>query len=466
MLSRRDVLQRGAAFSLGFAGLHALMRPGTAVADSLRLRADAGYGPLQSDPAGLISLPAGFKYTIISSHRQRMDDGLYVPAKHDGMAAFAGPDGRTIIVRNHELDTKDLSKGAFGGRGQHLTDALRPKLYDAGKGALPALGGTTTLVFNTKTQELERHFLSLAGTVYNCAGGPTPWGTWLSCEETMTKADDQYSKDHGFVFEVTPTSEPQLQPAKPIEAMGRFTHEAVAIDPKSGVVYMTEDVQDGLFYRYIPNVPGKLHEGGRLQCLMLKEIARADLRNWDRQVVAPGRKYPVAWIDVEDILAPNNDGRFAGHDRGAAIFARGEGMWYADGVVYFACTVGGKQMCGQIWKYTPSAAEGKPGELHEAGHLELFIEPNDSSIISNCDNITVAPWGDLIVCEDAVPDDDKENYLLGISPEGKVYKLAKNISSASEFAGATFSPDGTTLFVNIQGNGITLAITGPWDKKG
>jgi secreted PhoX family phosphatase len=466
MLSRRDVLQRGAAFSLGFAGLHALMRPGMAIGDSLRLSADTGYGPLVADPNRIISLPPGFKYTVISSHRQRMDDGLYVPAKHDGMAAFAGPEGRTIIVRNHELDTQDLSKGAFGGRGQHLTNVLRPKLYDSGTGAVPALGGTTTLVFNTKTQELERHFMSLAGTVYNCAGGPTPWGTWLSCEETMSRAGQRYSKDHGFVFEVVPTAEPELQVAKPIEPMGRFTHEAVAIDPKSGVVYMTEDVQDGLLYRYIPKVPGKLHEGGRLQCLMLKDITKADLRHWDRQVAQPGRKMPVAWIDFEDIYAPNNDGRYAGQDRGAAIFARGEGMWYAGGTIYFACTVGGKQMCGQIWKYTPSAAEGTPGESTNPGMLELFVEPDDSSIISNCDNITVAPWGDLIVCEDAVPKDDKVNFLLGITPEGKVYKLAENISSASEFAGATFSPDGTTLFVNVQENGVTLAITGPWDKRG
>ncbi|MFZ4575456.1 MAG: alkaline phosphatase PhoX [Phycisphaerales bacterium] len=461
-LSRRHVLQRSLAFSLGFSGLHTLLRPGTAMADLLRLHAGPGYGPLVSDPAGQLDLPAGFSYKAISCFREVMDDGLTVPAKHDGMAAFPGPDGLTVLVRNHELDTADMVRGAFGSRGQRLTDAIRAKMYDTGHGSVPALGGTTTVVYDTRAKRVVRHSMSLAGTVYNCAGGMTPWGTWLSCEETMTLAGDRYSKDHGYVFEVKASAEAGLQKAEPIEAMGRFQHEAAAVDPRSNVVYMTEDLADGLLYRYIPKVPGKLHEGGRLQCLMLKGAPRADTRNWEKQTFGLGTAHAAEWFDLEHTASAQNDLRYANFERGAAVFGRGEGMWYANGVIYFATTIGGKAQRGQIWKYTPSAKEGTPLEAQSPGMLELFVEPNDGTLIGNCDNITVAPWGDLVVCEDAVPDDDKENFLLGISPEGSVYKLARNAGSSSEFAGATFSPDGSTLFVNRQNEGQTLAITGPW----
>jgi secreted PhoX family phosphatase len=166
----------------------------------------------------------------------------------------------------------------------------------------------------------------------------------------------------------------------------------------------------------------------------------------------------VTWIDLDDVESPEDDLRFRGFASGAARFARGEGMWYGRGAIYFACTNGGSEKKGQIWKYTPSPDEGKPEESREPGRLELFVEPNDGTLVENADNLTMAPWGDLIVCEDG----SEQQFLVGVTPEGEIYKFARNAMNTSELAGATYSPDGSTLFVNIQSPGITLAITGPW----
>ena len=164
------------------------------------------------------------------------------------------------------------------------------------------------------------------------------------------------------------------------------------------------------------------------------------------------------WITLDDVESPENDLRFRGAKNGAAIFARGEGMWFDKGKVYFTCTNGGKKKLGQLFIYTPSPSEGKNNENNNPGKLKLLVEPQDSEIMDMCDNITVAPWGDMIICEDGKGTD----YLLGIQPDGTIYKLAKNALNSKEFAGGVFSPDGSILFVNIQLPGFTLAITGPW----
>jgi hypothetical protein len=165
-------------------------------------------------------------------------------------------------------------------------------------------------------------------------------------------------------------------------------------------------------------------------------------------------------MDIEDVESPLDDLRLQGFRKGAARFARGEGMWYADGEIYFACTNGGAHEVGQIFKYVPSRYEGTARETDTPGTLELFIESSDQNLLKNCDNLTIAENGNLFICEDAA-DTCK---IVCITPEGKLFEFARNSYTKSELAGACFSPDGETLFVNIQKNGQTLAITGPWDR--
>jgi hypothetical protein len=460
MQNRRHFLKQASAFAIGFTGLHAFVG-----CSSTRTNWPAGQslvGPLRPDPDGLFDLPAGFSYEIVSRYGDVMDDGFRVPHRPDGMATFPGPDGTTLLVRNHEIDADaPMEEGPFRPEG----DASRSQmpdadLYDPGKGRRGGLGGTTTVVYDTDRQAVRRQFVSLAGTIRNCAGGPTPWNSWLTCEETVQRADDSFAKDHGYVFEVPATATPQRAAPRPIRAMGRFNHEAVAVDPKSGVVYLSEDRHDGLLYRYLPNERGALHKGGRLQCCCVRGHDSLDTRNWgDGPDIAPGTTFEVTWMDLDDVDPPEDDLRKRGYADGAARFAREEGMWYGNDAVYVACTNGGHIQKGQVWRYTPSPHEGTDRETEAPGTLELFVEPNDTTVLENADNLTVAPWGDVIACEDGSGTDT----LVGITPEGQFYKLGRNARSNSELAGAVFSPDGSTLFMNVQHEGLTLAITGPWN---
>jgi len=473
-LSRRHLLQRGIALSAGFAGLSSLMTGaargtlGTARLSQVASGAvGVGYGPLIKDPVGIFDLPAGFTYTVISRRGDKMSDGLYVPGQPDAMAAFPGPrDNTVVIVRNHELRPDANTWSAFG-KDLELLDKVEPaRIYDRGSGKVPACGGTTNIVYNTKDKRVEREFLSLAGTINNCAGGATPWGTWLTCEEDTTTPGMGLEKLHGYVFEVPATEAMEVTMPRPIKEMGRFRHEACSIDPRSGVVYLTEDHVDGLLYRFIPKNPHNLHVGGRLQALVVQERLGLDTSNAPgKPKVELGKPMAIAWMDLEDIDSPKDDLRHRYAEKGAAIFARNEGMWYGNEGVYFAATTGGSAGKGQLWKYVPSAHEGTPEEKDAPGMLELFVEPNDSSVIENADNVAVAPWGELFLCEDEVGDGDDENYVVGVTPKGQAYRFAKNAKSKGEVAGAVFSPDGSTMFVNMQNDGLTLAIVGPWKKQ-
>jgi len=460
-ISRRHFLTRSSSVALGFAGLSALLARGstTGLLDAL-IRSDdsIGFGALIRDPKGILDLPAGFSYSIFSKIGEAMDDGLRVPGKHDAMGAFPfiNDDGsidpdRTIIIRNHEIEDAHKTTGPFKAKGSlNLID--RSKIYDQGHGR-PSRGGTSTLIYNTKAQALEQHWLSLAGTERNCAGGITPRNSWLTCEETAAVKGERFEQDHGFVFEVPATTTPSLAEPKPIKAMGRFVHEACCTDPRTGIVYMTEDRHDGIIYRYVPNDPDDLHAGGKLEALSIADQPSFDTRNWDTQSVQVGQRLGVQWISLDDIQSPKDDLRYRGFDDGAARFARGEGMWWGNESAYFAATTGGKGYHGQLWRIIPN-----DDGLHDL--LELFIEPKDPSVLEHADNITFSPWGDIIACED----ENKPPHLVGVTMEGQLYRIARNATSNSEFAGAVFSPDGSTLFVNIQNPGWTLAIVGPWKQ--
>jgi len=240
--------------------------------------------------------------------------------------------------------------------------------------------------------------------------------------------------------------------------MGRFRHEAVAVSPESGIVYLTEDLNDGVLYRYLPDDPTHLREGGRLQALAVTDRLSADLRDWEGiPPMQQGDVRTVHWVDLEDVDSPDDSLRYQAFDRGAARFARAEGMWHGDGEVFFACTTGGRAKAGQLWRYHPArpGVEGTRHERTEPGTLELFLQPDDPSVLENADNITQSPSGDLVVCEDG----SGEQFLLGVTPRGTIYPIARNALNNSEFAGCCFSPDGSTLFVNYQNPGLTIAIT-------
>jgi uncharacterized protein len=447
MTTRRQFIKHSFAVSAGFAGLNSFLSVPT-------VAQQATFRPVIEK---WLELPDGFNAKIISRWGEKMADGFLVPGHPDGMAAF-DVGGKVVLIRNHENKPSPQKYGAFGEDLSLLANARKNDFFDYGFGKAPALGGTSTLIFNERTQTLERQFLSLAGTIRNCAGGPTPWNSWITCEEDTTPKGTTTETSHGYNFEI-PASAQGLVTPLPLKEMGRFNHEAICVDPVTGIVYQTEDRGDSLIYRFIPKQPGRLSKGGMLQALAIKDNKGFDTRNWESSQLKIGEPLEVEWITMRDVDSDEDDLRIRGFANGAALFARGEGMWFGNSEVYFACTNGGSQKAGQVFRYVPGKKEGKPDEKDSPGKLVLFAEPNNTDILKYCDNLTVAPWGDVILVEDS-----KDAYIRGITPSGKIYNIGRNIGSDSELAGACFSPSGKTLFINIQGDGLTLAITGPWEK--
>ena len=460
-ITRKKFLKKASILTIGFAGLSNYL-----LSNSLNQLTKSSL-KLLPDSNKILDLPYGFHYNIISRFGDTMNDGLQVPNHADGMGCFDIGENKIALIRNHELGRfeefnfkTDYNKSAFSKVDKISEFYPRKNIYDNCRDNIVCFGGTTTIIYNRKTSTVENEYLSLAGTLINCSGGVTPWGTWISCEETMVKKNKFLLKDHGYNFEVTPNIKRTLSEPYPIKQMGRFRHEAVAFDKKTGAVYQTEDRKDGMIYRYLPNQKTKLLKGGKLQALSFKDNLSLDTRNWDETAIFKNEVYKVEWIDIKDVTSQNDDLRYQGFQKGCARFARPEGMWEHNGEIFFTCTSGGKNGLGQIWKYIPSPYEGTSDEYKNPSKLELFFESDSSKSLDMCDNITISPWGDVVICEDGRGVD----HLVGVRSDGTSYKIAKNVLNSSEFAGACFSSDGETLFVNIYKPTITLAITGPWNQ--
>lgn len=392
-----------------------------------------GSSTLVPDPEGLLDLPPGFRYQILGRAFDPMSDGLRAPAAPDGMACFDAPDGSWVLMRNHELD-RDPADGAFGGEAPE-------EAYDR-----RAQGGVSRLVLDPRTLALRSSNMVLAGTLRNCAGGPSPWG-WLTCEETLEEG-------HGYVF-ACPIGAPRVVRSAPIRGYGRFRHEAVAIDPRTHVAYLTEDEGDGCLYRFVPRRYDEPFTG-QLQALCVEEAPAYSTS----ERMAHDRSVRVTWVDVTDADPRDGTVRELARNAGAAVVRRGEGIWYHDGAVYFTSTNGGHAGLGQVFRLRLSpgdlalASTGRRG----ADELDLVAESGGNGELDGPDNITVAPWGDVFVAEDGGSD----QFIRAVDAEGRVREVARNARSGGELAGVCFSPDGSTLFFNLQRDGYTVAVRGPW----
>lgn len=469
-LDRRKFLASGAAVagSAAVAGhlFTTLDRAGATSSPALGATAAAGYGPLVRTPDQngdeIIAVPEGFTYVTFSKTLAPMSDGTLTPRAHDGMAAFRAPGGsssQVLLIRNHEVRN---------GAGDFTAAVQAPA---AAKYDPLAPGGTVSVLFDTATGQVVRDWVSIAGTHTNCAGGVAHKAAgWITCEETTLGPNQGFAKKHGYAYLVPTTATGPTTPI-PITGAGRFAHEALAVDPANGVIYLTEDSgDDSGLYRYLPRDARRPERGGILQMLAIQGRPNYDTRTG--QTV--GTRLPARWVHIPDPDPDLENGALGvaeqGLADGAALFNRLEGIWWNNRGpgFYFVSTSGGDAHFGQVWYYD--------ARRH---FLSLFFESPGGSVLDSPDNLLVSPQGGVILCEDnagagggshpLAPEIEDVNRIVAVTRAGEPFELALNTMSEAEFAGATFSPDGKVLFANLQGggdpgSGLTVAITGPWQN--
>jgi secreted PhoX family phosphatase len=453
MITRRTLLTRtstvlaAGAFG-GLAKAHSPDKP----------RPGRGYGPLvQRQPD--MKLPRDFSYVKGGQAFSPMRDGSPTPPAHDSLGVFKFGT-KLRLVRNHELDPEDFAFVPPLNVGTNTYDR-------AGN------GGCTILEFNPFTGRFGQSWPVLGGTIVNCSGGATPWGTWLTCEETTAGVLAGLEKPHGYIFEVPANATGPVLPV-PLRAMGRFVHEGVAVDPQSGVAYLTEDNGEPLdgFYRFLPTKPGRLQAGGVLQMLAVAGLPQYSTLTG--QTV--GLTLPVRWVTIDDPDPSNAEADPSavfnqGYAKGGAAFLGGEGVTVLGRDVYFMCSGGGDAELGQVWRYR---ARGR-----DRGELELVFESSDPDVLDEGDNICASPRGKgLLIAEDGDGEDvdGGTNGLRGLSLDGEIFPFAENSTpldlepfgepgiGRSEYAGVQFGPGGHWLFCHLQYPGTTYAITGPWER--
>jgi secreted PhoX family phosphatase len=465
--SRRNFI-KGSLLGAGVAslGLVALSKFVAKEGDLVMGNAMGPLAPVLDEATGLplLMLPKGFRYKTFSWAGSDLHDGYPVPGSADGMGVVRNVGSRVTLVRNHEL------RGSSGPIGD-------PDLaYDV------IGGGTTTLVFDTSDETLKDSWVSLGGTVSNCAGGVTPWGSWLSCEEGPISTElfhlpaprrqafwniEGARRSHGWVFEVPAQG---VARPEPIIAMGQFYHEAVAFDERSSIAFLTEDQNPKAgIYRFIPDVPGKLLRGGRLQ--MMRVDGGRDMHD----SLVPGKEMPVEWVDIRNpeqgFTSASREGDGVvnqGLAAGGSGFISLEGCTCIDGQVYFTSKFGGNARSGYVYQYDI-----------DRERIWLIFESPGHRVFSGPDNIVMSPRGSLILCEDRVSQSTAAQNLAGLTAKGELFRFCQinpelmghhgghdlgRTVLHSEWAGATFSGDGQWLFVNIFNPGITVAITGPWQQ--
>ncbi len=471
-LDRRAVLRGAAVGGVGFAAVGAVPSLADAtpppVDKSGALRQNKPFPPLMDDPKGVLALPPGFKYTVVTrAGETTLKSGQPTPGAHDGMAAFSDGHGY-LLIQNHEIG----SNNALG------VPQVKGTVYDEGVGS----AGGCTVISVDRNGKNKGEWVGISGTLTNCAGGPTPWGTWMTCEETENKANGTTRlKDHGYVFEVW--GDGKTANPVPLKALGRYAHEALAIDNDREHIYLSEDASgpNGLFYRW--SGPRKY----RLDQRSWKDLADADFGTLEAMAILGDdgkpipdvayltsaqllRPFRVAWVEVPDRDAVSVSVRKQFTDGQVTRGKKFEGVWGTRDGVYV------------VNSYAEAGSTDLPGDAvphdgmvwfynYEKQTIQLvtYFPSNDAADLGpgaryvdynfdSPDNVTVTPWGSLVLAEDG----NSSSHVLSSTPGGPTYAIARNMLNDSEFCGPTFSDDGKVLFVNIQTPGLTLAITGPW----